>query len=759
MQHVSPSSEDPFIDCPHYHFVNELIGAPLPHDNTAQGAFDNRFRCVVGDPGAQFGGVHRCDYATSGAKGIPHFTDLFRYLLAHFEHVRWLSTVFVLVDNRDLTESSTPQETLSHWPTVEAWWKSRLAMYGPANELCDLIFVPISQTAGLHSVHPTWAGTFVLAPLTLVFPGVHFVLLDSDCVPVTRFEVADIWKEVSLIRHPCAECPQPIQPTNAGPPHEFTESAPKAPKIEGKDLQHTQVGQGVLLVTEHNAEINAGFIVEFGSQHEPPLDDARWNRISAATKADDKESLLLSEADRLEQLYWAKAQDFLATRKATKYMTPSECAVWVQSGLALTPFAGCSTHTSFDWTLAWSLIGEWTSRELFPPRSAHPRNLLNNYARRLPPILTWAHACFEQGSLPSMLHLPGQAQLFVLPGERMYQAQRILSEKARPVILHGYGGAKRAIPRNLPLIAKDGRVPLASGMVGCDTLPPQWMGNDLRPVLGTSIDLTMCPDPLTEREELLLLSLWKRVSRPCLAPMVAVRTWLFEKTDVPLYSGPDHLDSPHSIHRCADFKEIASTPCMQVVMNVVNLKLTPQEHLAVRIVAFSMSSSHLKLLNGLLLGGSIPYNFPHCAWKEAVQDYLDGKPLIEITGVQRFQDVLALLPPGQHRVLLITKDVIPLTDREVTSLRSNHSEGCSFPLDMFIVHEMPPTVALPKQFRVDCTGLGGHDLGGNTPWHTCLRTDRHGQSIYGPSVAAVEQSTMMGAIAPSTRWHLVSPKR
>ena len=106
--------------------------------------------------------MNTCEYATSGAKGEPHWSGLFHYLIKHFAHVRWLSTVFVLVDNRDLTESSTPQESLAHWPSVEAWWQSRLAMYGPAQELCDLLFVPIDETAGLQHVHPTWAGTFVL---------------------------------------------------------------------------------------------------------------------------------------------------------------------------------------------------------------------------------------------------------------------------------------------------------------------------------------------------------------------------------------------------------------------------------------------------------------------------------------------------------------------------------------------------------------------------------------------------------------------
>ncbi len=112
------------------------------------------------------------EYATSGATGEAHGTGLFHFLMSHFAHVRWLSTVVVLVDNRDLTE---PQESLAHWPTVEAWWLSRLAMHGPARELCDLLFIPIDQTAGLQHVHPTWAGTFVLAALTFLFPGVRVV--------------------------------------------------------------------------------------------------------------------------------------------------------------------------------------------------------------------------------------------------------------------------------------------------------------------------------------------------------------------------------------------------------------------------------------------------------------------------------------------------------------------------------------------------------------------------------------------------------
>ena len=64
-------------------------------------------------------------------------------------------------------------------------------------------------------------------------------------------------------------------------------------------------------------------------------------------------------------------------------------------------------------------------------------------------MLTWARACFEQGSLPSLLALPGDASLLVLPGDGMFQAQRIADGKCRPVILHGYGGAKKEMPDSL----------------------------------------------------------------------------------------------------------------------------------------------------------------------------------------------------------------------------------------------------------------------------------------------------------------------
>ena len=98
-------------------------------------------------------------YETSGAIGKPEWDSLFGFILARMSHLRFLSTVYVLVDNRDLTNLDNPDPSLQHWPAVAAWWSSRACMMGPAQERCDVVYFPIGQASGLHNVHPTWAGT------------------------------------------------------------------------------------------------------------------------------------------------------------------------------------------------------------------------------------------------------------------------------------------------------------------------------------------------------------------------------------------------------------------------------------------------------------------------------------------------------------------------------------------------------------------------------------------------------------------------
>ena len=47
---------------------------------------------------------------------------------------------------------------------------------------------------------------------------------------------------------------------------------------------------------------------------------------------------------------------------------------------------------------------------------------------------------------------------------------------------------------------------------------------------------------------------------------------------------------------------------------------------------------------------------------------------------------------------------------------------------------------LPDTLQVEATGLGGRDLSYPIPWDISIRSDKEGQSVYGPSLAPLEET-------------------
>ena len=166
-----------------------------------------------------------------------------------------------MVDTRNLAAHSTSQHGLPHWPAPVAWWHSRLQMMGPSNEKTEFFSFPATEHTGLHLVHPTWAGTFVLAAFVACFPDIHFILLDSDRLPVTLFEAADLWKEAFLTRFP----PRSGKSLPTKHPLHRKQAFIRDPKVVYTQhrVNAETIGQGVLLVSEPHSELNAGFIVVF----------------------------------------------------------------------------------------------------------------------------------------------------------------------------------------------------------------------------------------------------------------------------------------------------------------------------------------------------------------------------------------------------------------------------------------------------------------------------------------------------------------
>ena len=194
-------------------------------------------------------------------------------------------------------------------------------------------------------------------------------------------------------------------------------------------LQHSNGARGSCGYRTHS-ELNAGLIVIFRSSH-PPLFD--WNAWSLRFRSSP--GSLKDEASNLAVAFWGRIGEFLMRSRTGSELSPDEKALWIQSGLAVSPLMGMCLQYSLDFWLGWALIGEWTSRVLFPvPKGPWPRH----GQCRTPRIVAWARAAFEQGALPSLLMMPGLAPVLSLLGDRMFQATEVTDGHQRPAIMHAY---------------------------------------------------------------------------------------------------------------------------------------------------------------------------------------------------------------------------------------------------------------------------------------------------------------------------------
>ena len=221
---------------------------------------------TIGTSGAQQPATSQVDYAA-----------LHRWIVSNLAWLSQYDTAYVFVDNRELPSQNHPD----FWPYFAPWIKSRCEVIGPYKEKTTAIYVPICPDTGLSQVHFTWAGAFVLEALCLVHPTVNFALTDSDCVPTTLFEVAEL---VSLM----------------------TDQASRAEAMQHHTMASTNsCPPAVLLMTESKAELNAGLIIVTGHIPARPddVDMAQEPAVPEHTQGADMSSTATSEATMLDASY------------------------------------------------------------------------------------------------------------------------------------------------------------------------------------------------------------------------------------------------------------------------------------------------------------------------------------------------------------------------------------------------------------------------------------------------------------------------
>ena len=69
----------------------------------------------------------------------------------------------------------------------------------------------------------------------------------------------------------------------------------------------------------------------------------------------------------------------------------------------------------------------------------------------------------------------------------------------------------------------------------------------------------------------------------------------------------------------------------------------------------------------------------------------------------------------------------------------------SLPLKLVVRPENDIQRHLPDTLHVEATGLGGMDLTYPIPWDISIRTDKEGQSVYGPSLAPLEETVFVNS--------------
>ena len=359
----------------------------------------------------------------------PRWHHLYRWIVSQASEFLSFETVYLITDNRDLLASTVNTiPGLSHWPMVAAWWKERIKYVGPYGEHTTVVFVPITTDTGLERVHPTWAGTYILDACVYLFPNTNFALIDSDCVPVTLYEVQELWRSCDDFAHAAVPLAPDQTPTSAiAPAHKRARSVdtgkatqqpgppaklPKSRSVENllsTPLRAPFPGSADNLVEEVDYGGSEGQSprspVQVGSVSGTSWPTAQPSRTPGAARMTQNELkshptkgvILVSEAfteinaGLVIILASGHASPITEADLADPTRDPDELAAFivksyhehvegylattrppqnteeaVSSGLLGSPLLGTRTRAAADWCHAWSLLGQWSGWVTFP---------------------------------------------------------------------------------------------------------------------------------------------------------------------------------------------------------------------------------------------------------------------------------------------------------------------------------------------------------------------------------------------------------
>ena len=355
---------------------------------------------------------------------------------------------------------------VDYWPAFQPWWTSREQLVGPHKEVTRLVWYHINNQSGVQYVPHIWAGVFVLLVARFLFPTINIALVDTDCVPVSLFEIEDLilLSKLQMSAH-----------STRTPPGGISASDQPTP--------------GMILFSEEFHDINAGLVVS--------ICDPTADIIDLSMPVEDLERVLLARRDVL-----------LASSVPSQPPT-----AMLRQGTLLTPCLGIQCRTPLDLCWVWALQGLLLTRLFWPipqnwtvgdpwPRRAHD-SLLHPEAR------SRARGTFEQGALSLLPELSAAMPAVVLPGTKLFQANRVDPECMRPAVFHCFGRDKSGAKSTLRAMALEGWETLLAVLLGVGHLRPLWQQTGWTPFGGMCWHGSASAATLSAPLQHYLMDFWK----------------------------------------------------------------------------------------------------------------------------------------------------------------------------------------------------------------------------------------------------------
>ena len=211
---------------------------------------------------------------------------------------------------------------------------------------------------------------------------------------------------------------------------------------------------------------------------------------------------------------------------------------------------------------------------------------------------------------------------------------------------------------------------------------------------------------------------------------------------------PDGIDSPTFLKQNFDV--------LEAVQLYQEAQLSPVEELfemnspypdginqlALRISTYEYPLGSLLAIYFLSVTGHMTPKFCLDHWIKAAQWHGDSKVAAVVNTMEEWVDAEKLLTPLENVVVEAES-----TQGTVvwSSTQKDHPaipEG-SLPLKLVVRPEHDIQRRLPPTLHVEATGLGGRDLTHPIPWDISIRSDKEGQSVYGPSLAPLEETVFV----------------